>query len=71
VAQNHSRVPLPVKALNLLLHELQTNGEAPSLAAPTVPLDAESDDGDSGWSDEEKRKEDRYAFSADVMGVVS
>ena len=64
-----TRVPFPVKALKLLLHELQTNGEAASIAAPTAPLDAKSDDGDSDWSDEEKVKDDRYAFLADALGV--
>jgi hypothetical protein len=40
-----TRVSFPVKALKLLLHELQTNGDAATLAAArTAPLDAESDD---------------------------
>ena len=64
-----TRVPFPVKALKLLLHELQANGEAASMAAPTAPLDAESDDGGSDWSDEEKVKDDRYGFLADLMGA--
>jgi hypothetical protein len=64
-----TRVPFPVKALKLLLHELQANGEAASIAAPTAPLDTGSDDGDSDWSDEEKVKDDRYSFLADVIGV--
>ena len=64
-----TRVAFPVKALKLLLHELQTNGEAASIAAPTAPLDTASDDGDSDWSDEEKVKDDRYAFLADAMGA--
>ena len=40
-----TRVQFPVKALKLLLHELQTNGEVASRAGPTVPIDAGSDDG--------------------------
>jgi len=63
-----TRVPFPVKALKLLLHELQTNGEVSTLAAPTAPLGAEFDDEDSDWSDEEKVKDDRFSFLADVMG---
>jgi hypothetical protein len=39
-----TRVQFPVKALKLLLHELQTNGEVASLAGPRAPIDAESDD---------------------------
>ena len=84
-------VQFPVKALKLLLHELQTNGEVASLAGPRVPIDAESDDEvrtcprlsllysgavdhgrffpkDSDWSDEEKVREDRFSYLADVMG---
>ncbi|KAI9459661.1 ARM repeat-containing protein [Lactarius psammicola] len=64
-----TRVAFPVKALKLLLHELQPSGEAASLAAPRAPLDAQSDDGDSDWDDEERVKEDRFSFLADVMGV--
>jgi len=64
-----TRVPFPVKALKLLLHELQTNGEAASIVVPTAPLDTGSDDGNSDWSDEEKVKDDRYAFLADLIGV--
>ena len=64
-----TRVPFPVKALKLLLHELQTNGEVASMAAPTAPIDTGSDDGDSDWSDEEKVKDDRHAFLADLIGV--
>jgi len=64
-----TRVQFPVKALKLLLHELQTNGEVSTLAGPTAPLDAESDDGDSDWSDEEKIRDDRFSYLADVMGA--
>jgi hypothetical protein len=64
-----TRVPFPVKALKLLLHELQTNGEAASMAVPTAPLDTKSDDGDSDWSDEEKVKDDRNTLLADLIGV--
>jgi hypothetical protein len=41
-----TRVQFPVKALKLLLHELQSNGEVATLAGPTAaPINAESDDG--------------------------
>lgn len=86
-----TRVQFPVKALKLLLHELQTNGEIATLAGPRVPIDAESDDEvrtcprlslysevvdhgrffhgkDSDWSDEEKVRDDRFSYLADVMG---
>jgi hypothetical protein len=48
VPPEFTRVPFPVKALKLLLHELQPSGEAPSLAVPSAPLDTQSDDGVSG-----------------------
>ncbi|KAH8992921.1 ARM repeat-containing protein, partial [Lactarius akahatsu] len=64
-----TRVTFPVKALKLLLHELQPSGESAGLAAPRAPLDTQFDDGDSDWSDEDRVKEDRYSFLADVMGV--
>ena len=90
VPPQFTRVQFPVKALKLLLHELQPSGEAP---APSAPLDTQSDDGvsteqptpfffrtylklnfvsekkDSDWSDEEKVKEDRFSFLADMIGV--
>jgi hypothetical protein len=69
VPPEFTRVPFPVKALKLLLHELQPSGEAPSLAVPSAPLDTQSDDGDSDWSDEERVKEERFSFLADMMGV--
>ncbi|KAH9973321.1 ARM repeat-containing protein [Lactifluus volemus] len=82
-----TRVTFPVKALKLLLHDLQTNGDAATMAARAAPLDAASDDSvsvgpfpllasvftrpkkDSDWSDEEKVKDDRFSFLADMIGV--
>ena len=86
VPPQFTRVQFPVKALKLLLHELQPSGEAP--APISAPLDTQSDDGvrastptrflknyltfckDSDWSDEEKVKEDRFSFLTDMMGGV-
>ncbi|TFY79832.1 hypothetical protein EWM64_g4180 [Hericium alpestre] len=66
-------IPFPVKALKLLLHDLQTNGEAASMSAPGGLLDVDSDDGDEEWTEEEKLnqgfKEDEFAFLSDVIGV--
>ncbi|TFY51032.1 hypothetical protein EVG20_g11201, partial [Dentipellis fragilis] len=66
-------VPFPVKALKLLLHDLQTNGEAASMAAPGGMLDIDSDDGDEEWTEEEKLnqglKQDELAFLSDIIGV--
>ena len=45
VPPQFTRVPFPVKALKLLLHELEPTGEAASLSAPTAPLNTQFDDG--------------------------
>jgi hypothetical protein len=44
ITPQFTRVPFPVKALKLLLHELEPSGEASS-----APLDAQFDDGVSGF----------------------
>ncbi|KAI0066668.1 ARM repeat-containing protein [Artomyces pyxidatus] len=66
-------VRFPVKALKLLLHDLQTNGEAATMSAPGDLADVESDDGGSEWGDEEQQnqgfKEDEFAFLSDMIGV--
>ncbi|KAI0354778.1 ARM repeat-containing protein [Trametes cingulata] len=66
-------VPFPVKALKLLVHELQSGGEAASMgfnAADIAELD--SDDGDEEWTEEEKQnqgfKADEFAFLSDMLG---
>jgi len=41
-----TRVAFLVKALKLLIHELEPSGEAAGLGAPRAPLDAQFDDGD-------------------------
>ncbi|KAI0319475.1 armadillo-type protein [Amylostereum chailletii] len=70
VPHEWTSVPFPVKALKLLLHDLQSNGEAATMAAPA---DVDSDDGDSEWADDEKTnqgfKEDEFAFLSDLIGV--
>ncbi|OJT08019.1 Importin-9 [Trametes pubescens] len=66
-------VSFPVKALKLLVHELQSGGEAASMGfndADVAELD--SDDGDEEWTEEEKLhqgfKADEFAFLSDVLG---
>ncbi|KAI0829067.1 ARM repeat-containing protein [Trametes gibbosa] len=66
-------VPFPVKALKILVHELQSGGEAASMgfnAADVAELD--SDDGDEEWTEEEKLnqgfKADEFAFLSDMLG---
>ncbi|KAL1950948.1 hypothetical protein VTO73DRAFT_97 [Trametes versicolor] len=66
-------VSFPVKALKLLVHELQSGGEAASMGfndADVAELD--SDDGDEEWTEEEKLhqgfKADEFAFLSDMLG---
>jgi len=57
----YESVPFPVKALKILLHELQNSVEADK----PKPDDAESDDGDEEWADDNvfsSIKEDEYRF---------
>ncbi|KAI0045675.1 ARM repeat-containing protein [Auriscalpium vulgare] len=66
-------VPFPVKALKLLLHDLQSNGEAATMSANGgLAADLESDDGNSEWGDDAPDgglMKDELAFLSDMIGV--
>ena len=70
--------PFPIKALKLVLSELQADGEPASLSyggigQRDVDRDFESDDGDEEWSDDEDgpaRPEPTGALSAGEMAYV-
>ncbi|OCH92992.1 ARM repeat-containing protein [Obba rivulosa] len=62
-------VPFPVKALKLMLHDLQSGGEAASMGLGSSG-DADSDDGDEDWSDdgdEAGSKKAEYAYLSEIM----
>ncbi|OBZ68625.1 Importin-9 [Grifola frondosa] len=66
-------IPFPVKALKLLLHDLQSGGEAASMGFSSLDVaDVDSDDGDEEWTEEEKLhqgfKEDEFAFLSEMLG---
>ncbi|KAI0756104.1 ARM repeat-containing protein [Daedaleopsis nitida] len=66
-------VPFPVKALKLLLHDLQTGGEAASMGFSANDVsEVASDDGDEEWTEEEKLhqgfKADEFAFLSEMLG---
>ncbi|KAI8980578.1 ARM repeat-containing protein [Trametes punicea] len=66
-------VPFPVKALKLLLRELQSGGEAASMGFNAADVaEVDSDDGDEEWTEEEKAnqgfKADELAFLSDMLG---
>ncbi|VDB86276.1 unnamed protein product [Peniophora sp. CBMAI 1063] len=69
-----TRVPFPVKALKLLVHELQAGGEAAAagLNAADLPDDDEGsdweDDGASGAGGENPLRPDELAFLSDILG---
>ncbi|KAF8079173.1 armadillo-type protein [Lyophyllum atratum] len=67
-------ITFPVKALKLLLHDVQSGGESATISAQggadTYAID--SDDEDEDWTEEEKLnqgfKEDEFAFLSDMIG---
>ncbi|EPQ60043.1 ARM repeat-containing protein [Gloeophyllum trabeum ATCC 11539] len=65
-------VPFPVKAIKLLLKDLQLGAEPTAMNAPSDAGDIDSDDGDEDWEEEEKSnqgfKEDEFAFLSDMLG---
>ncbi|RDX47886.1 ARM repeat-containing protein [Lentinus brumalis] len=66
-------VPFPVKALKLLLHDLQTGGEAASMGFSAKDFsDVASDDGDDEWTEEEQLhqgfKADEFAMLSEMLG---
>lgn len=55
-------MPFPVKALKLLLHDLQSGGDAAAISAAAnlgVEL-VDSDDDGTDWADEEKVGEEKW-----------
>ncbi|KAG6911255.1 hypothetical protein DXG01_002093 [Tephrocybe rancida] len=69
-----TKIPFPVKALKLLLHDVQSGGESATMSAQggAETYDVDSDDGDEEWTEEEKMhqgfKEDEFAFLSDMLG---
>ncbi|TFK42052.1 armadillo-type protein [Crucibulum laeve] len=65
-------VPFPVKALKIILHDLQSGGESATMSAGGETFEVESDDGDEEWDEEEKLnqgfKEDEFAFLSEMIG---
>ncbi|PIL31196.1 hypothetical protein GSI_05894 [Ganoderma sinense ZZ0214-1] len=73
VPTEFTSVPFPVKALKLLLHDLQSGGEAASMGFSAKDVsEVASDDGDEEWAEEEALhqgfKADEFAFLSDMLG---
>lgn len=65
-------IPFHVKALKILVHDVQSGGESATLTAQGGTHDVDSDDGDEDWTEEEKLnqgfKEDEFAFLSEMIG---
>ncbi|KAF9011181.1 armadillo-type protein [Cyathus striatus] len=66
-------IPFPVKALKIILQDLQSGGESAALSAKHGHFeDVDSDEDDEEWTEEEKLhqgfKEDELAFLSDMIG---
>ncbi|KIM47710.1 hypothetical protein M413DRAFT_62252 [Hebeloma cylindrosporum] len=63
-----TRIPFPVKALKIILHDVHSGGESATFSARGV-ADVDSDDGDEDWAEEEQGiKNDEFAFLSDMLG---
>ncbi|KAF7302737.1 ARM repeat-containing protein [Mycena chlorophos] len=68
-----SSISFPLKALKLILHDVQAGGESATVTAQgeTFAPDVDSDDGDEDWADEDnvtKGKDDEFAYLSDLIG---
>ncbi|KAJ7724258.1 ARM repeat-containing protein [Mycena metata] len=64
-----SSIPFPVKALKLLLHDVQSGGESATIAAQGDSYEVDSDDGDEEWAEEEKlNPNDEFEFLSELIG---
>ncbi|KAJ7109870.1 armadillo-type protein [Mycena epipterygia] len=62
-------IPFPVKTLKLLLHDVQSGGEAATISAQGESYDVDSDDGDEDWAEEEKMNpNDEFEFLSELIG---
>ncbi|KAF8963883.1 armadillo-type protein [Flammula alnicola] len=65
-------IPFPVKALKIILHDIQSGGESATMSAQGEVFDVDSDDGDEDWAEEggadQGFKNDEFAFLSDLIG---
>ncbi|KAJ7161233.1 armadillo-type protein [Mycena crocata] len=63
-----SSIPFPVKTLKLLLHDVQSGGEAATFSAQGETYDVDSDDGDEDWAEEERlNPNDEFEFLSELI----
>ncbi|TDL19426.1 ARM repeat-containing protein [Rickenella mellea] len=72
IPHEFTSIPFPVKALKILIHDLQSSGPSAGIAGHNDDVDPDTDDDDAEWADEEKLvqglKEDEFAFLSDMIG---
>ncbi|KAK7063933.1 ARM repeat-containing protein [Favolaschia claudopus] len=64
-------IPFPVKALKLLLHDVQSGGESATISAGQGESfnEVDSDDGDEEWADEDKvNPNDEFEYLSELIG---
>ncbi|EEB87507.1 hypothetical protein MPER_15122, partial [Moniliophthora perniciosa FA553] len=64
-------IPFPVKAIKILLHEVQSGGESATMGgAREDVVDFDSDDGDEDWADtgDSARKDSELEFLSELIG---
>uniref|UniRef100_A0A0W0FXL4 Importin N-terminal domain-containing protein n=1 Tax=Moniliophthora roreri TaxID=221103 RepID=A0A0W0FXL4_MONRR len=64
-------IPFPVKAIKILLHEVQSGGESATMGgAQEDAVDVDSDDGDEDWADTgaSARKDSEFEFLSELIG---
>ncbi|KAJ7610789.1 armadillo-type protein [Roridomyces roridus] len=67
-------IPFPVKAMKLLLHDVQSGGEAATFTAQAGSdaagvYDVDSDDGDEDWAEEDGAKpRDEFEYLSELIG---
>ncbi|KAK7464422.1 hypothetical protein VKT23_006589 [Stygiomarasmius scandens] len=65
-----TNISFPVKAIKILLHEIQSGGEAATMGASQDDFkDVDSDDGDEDWADADGGgKADEFEFLSELIG---
>ncbi|KII94307.1 hypothetical protein PLICRDRAFT_50286 [Plicaturopsis crispa FD-325 SS-3] len=65
-------IPFPVKAIKILLHDIQSSGESATLNARGGNLEVDSDDGDDEWAEDEASNQgfekEEFAFLSEMLG---
>ncbi|EKM84237.1 hypothetical protein AGABI1DRAFT_52094 [Agaricus bisporus var. burnettii JB137-S8] len=65
-------LPFPVKALKIVIRDLQSGGDSATISAQGHTFDVDSDDGDEEWTEEERQnqgfKAEEFEFLSEMLG---